>query len=85
MNHNDESTVDYWSNHFSRQLTQRCYALTEFNWYHWMRAGTGGVPGGESLDLFNLGSSGVAGNDIVTQAASFQVQTQSPSGKWRSL
>jgi hypothetical protein len=69
MNHDDESTVGYWSNHFSRQLTQRFYALTEFNWYHWMGAGTGGVPGVEGLDLFNLGSSGVAGNDIVTQAA----------------
>jgi hypothetical protein len=34
-----------------------------------MGAGTGGVPGVEGLDLFNLGSSGVAGNDIVTQAA----------------
>lgn len=74
MNHNDESTVGYWSNHFSRQLTQRFYVLTEFNWYHWMRAGTGGVPGVEGLDLFNLGSSGVAGNDIVTQAVGFKLK-----------
>lgn len=68
MNHDDESQVWYWSNHLSHKLTRRLYALTEFNWYHWMRAGTNGVPGVEGLDLFNLGSSGVAGNDIVTQA-----------------
>jgi hypothetical protein len=74
MNHDDESTVGYWSNHFSRQLTRRFYALTEFNWYHWMGAGSGGVPGVEGLDLFNLGSSGVAGNDIVTQAVGFKLK-----------
>ena len=33
-----------------------------------MRSGAGGVPGLEGGDLINLGSTGVAGNDIVTGA-----------------
>ncbi len=63
-----ESDSWYWSNHLSRQVTDRFYLLTEFNWYHWTGSGTNGVPGVEGLDLFNLGSTGVSGNDIVTQA-----------------
>ena len=43
-------------------------ALTEFNLYHWTRSGSGGLPGIEGGDLFNLGSTGVAVNDIVTGA-----------------
>ncbi len=65
----DESQVWYWSNHLDRQLTDRVYAFGEVNWYHWMRSGRqtalAGVEGG---DLFNFGSTGVAGNDIVTGA-----------------
>ncbi len=68
MNGTDESSVFYWSNHFDKQVTNRMYLLTEFNWYHWMGAGLDGLAGVEGLDLFNLGSTGVAGNDIVTQA-----------------
>ena len=68
FNSSDESQSMYWSNHFDYQLTQRFYLLTEFNWYHWTKAGTGGIPGVEGLDLYNLGSTGVAGNDIVTAA-----------------
>lgn len=63
-----ESTSMYWSNHFDYKLSRSLYALMEFNWYHWMDSGQGGVPGVEGLDLFNLGSTGVAGNDIVTGA-----------------
>lgn len=65
----DESQVWYWSNHLDRQITDCLYAFGEVNWYHWMRSGQrpalAGVEGG---DLFNLGSTGVAGNDIVTGA-----------------
>ncbi len=63
-----QSTSIYWSHHFDYQVTNRWYALTEFNWYHWTESGTGGLPGVEGLDLFNLGSTGVTGNDIVTGA-----------------
>ena len=64
-----ESQAFYWSNHWDWQINgSRVYALTEVNWYHWMRSGAGGVPGLEGLDVINLGSTGVAGNDIVTGA-----------------
>lgn len=63
-----ESQVWYWSNHLDRQINDYLYFLTEVNWYHWMRSGEGGVPGVEGIDLFNLGSTSVAGNDIVTGA-----------------
>ncbi len=58
----------YWSNHLDYQLNNKWYALTELNWYHWTQSGAGGVPGVEGLDLFNFGSTGVTGNDIVTAA-----------------
>ncbi len=65
----DESQVWYWSNHLDRQITDSFYLLGEVNWYHWLRSGQqpalAGVEGG---DLFNFGSTGVAGNDIVTGA-----------------
>jgi hypothetical protein len=66
---NLQSTSVYFSNHIDVQVTQRWYALMEFNWYHWTQSGVAGLPGVEGLDLFNLGSTGVTGNDIVTGAA----------------
>ncbi len=69
MNNTDESTSWYWSNHLDYMVRDRLYLLTEFNWYHWLQAGKDGpVPGVEGLDVINLGSPGVAGNDIVTAA-----------------
>ncbi len=65
----DESQMAYWSNHLDRQISDRLYLFGEVNWYHWMKSGgqpaLAGVEGG---DLFNLGSTAVAGNDIVTGA-----------------
>ncbi len=70
-----ESRVWYWSNHVSYQLSDMLYVLSEFNWYHWMGAGQqtalAGVEGG---DLINLGSVGVAGNDIVTGAIGLKLK-----------
>ncbi len=64
-----ESQAFYWSNHWDWQINGgKWYALTEVNWYHWMKSGKGGVAGLEGLDVINLGSTGVAGNDIVTGA-----------------
>ena len=69
MNPTDESTSSYWSNHFDYEVARGFYLVSEFNWYHWLRAGRdGAITGVEGLDLFNLGSPGVAGNDIVTTA-----------------
>lgn len=45
------------------------YAVMEFNWYHWTRSGHSTATAGlEGVDLLNLGSTGVVGNDIVTGA-----------------
>lgn len=65
----DESQMWYWSNHLDRQITNTLYVFGEMNWYHWLRSGQrpalAGIEGG---DLFNFGSTAVAGNDIVTGA-----------------
>ena len=75
VNPTDESTSWYWSNHLDRKIAQRLYLFTEANWYHWLRAGQDGpVPGVEGLDVFNFGSPGVAGNDIVTGAFGLKVK-----------
>lgn len=69
MNSTDESSSCYLSNHVDYQIRRGVYLLAESNWYHWLGAGQDGpIPGVEGLDLFNLGSPGVAGNDIVTAA-----------------
>lgn len=65
-----ENQVFYWSFHADRQIPCTCwYAFAEANWYHWLsdgaNAGLNGIQGG---DLFNFGSTGVAGTDIVTGA-----------------
>ncbi|MEZ6060911.1 MAG: hypothetical protein R3C19_11140 [Planctomycetaceae bacterium] len=66
---NAESTVWYWSNHVDRKLgNSGFYLLGEANWYHWIDGGTAFPVAVEGLDLFNLGSIGVGGNDIVTAA-----------------
>lgn len=63
-----ESTLFYWSNHLDYHLGGGLYVLGEVNWYDYLSAGAGGIPGIEGGDLFNFGSAGVAGNDIVTAA-----------------
>ncbi len=64
----EQSTMGYWSNHFDVMLTDKVYALTEFNWFHWYDSGNGPLNDLEGLDLFNLGSTNVDGNQILTQA-----------------
>ena len=64
-----ESQWAYWSNHVDTRLgNTNLFPFLETNWYHWMRSGKGGINGLEGGDIFNLGSTGVAGNDIVTGA-----------------
>jgi len=66
---NQESQLWYWSNHVDYQIGETgLYLLGEANWYHWMKSGQRFPVAVEGLDLFNLGSVGVAGNDIVTGA-----------------
>ncbi len=65
---NKQNDQFYWSFHFDRRLPNRpIYGLLEFNWYHWMSNVPGGLPVG-GLDLYNFGSSNVAGTNIVTGA-----------------
>ncbi|MCA9126747.1 MAG: hypothetical protein KDB22_06670 [Planctomycetales bacterium] len=66
---NLENRVAYWSNHLDRQIGDRpLYAFTELNWYNYMSSGNAfGLPI-EGGDLFNLGSVGITGNDLVTHA-----------------
>jgi hypothetical protein len=59
----------YWSNHLDKRIaSSRVYAFTELNWYYYMKNGKSfplPVAGG---DFFNLGSPGIAGESIVTNA-----------------
>ncbi|REK26465.1 MAG: hypothetical protein DWQ42_09075 [Planctomycetota bacterium] len=65
----DEGTdMAYWSNHWDYQLTDCWYPFAEVNWYNWTSSGTGALIGIEGGDIYNLGSQGVTGNDIVTGA-----------------
>lgn len=65
----DNSQSLFWSFHFDRTLGDSgFYLVNEYNWYHWLKSGQNGFPGIEGLDLFNFGSTGVAGNSIVTGA-----------------
>jgi len=63
-----ENAVWYWSNHYDYRISDRpIYAFTEVNWWHWASSGDFPLPL-EGGDLFNLGGSGITGNNIVSQA-----------------
>lgn len=79
MNSTDESQSLYWSNHWDYRVNQRFYLLTELNWFHWLKAGQDGCLCYEGLELFNLGTPGVAGNDIVTAAVGTKYKTDNNS------
>ncbi|MEN1679924.1 MAG: hypothetical protein AAGJ46_10040 [Planctomycetota bacterium] len=70
VDQNENSSFIYWSNHWDYQVRRGWYALMEVNWFHHVVDGGGelGLDGLEGGDLFNLGSRGVEGNDIVTGA-----------------
>jgi len=63
-----QSSSWYWSNSFDVQLTRRFYGLFQVNWFHWFDSGTALAANFEGNDLFNLGSTNVKGNDIVTSS-----------------
>lgn len=72
----DESRMWYWSNHFDYEVRDRWYVLTEFNWFNWIGSGQQtAVPGVEGGDLFNFGSVGVSGNNIITNAVGFKYKS----------
>lgn len=64
-----ENRLWYWSSHIDyRVASLPLYAFTEGTWYHYASSGNAFSSSVEGLDLLNLGSPGVTGNDIVTRA-----------------
>jgi|LakMenEpi03Aug12_release.lakeMendotaPanAssembly.Ray.scaffolds.fasta_scaffold00289_9 hypothetical protein len=74
-----ENRLMYWSNHFNYRLDTRkpVYLLTEFNWWNYLSDGTAFPLPVEGGDLFNFGSPGVVGNDLVTQAIGMRMKPKS--------
>jgi hypothetical protein len=68
----------HWSNHLDFRLTDRFYVFTEAAWWHWTDDATDGLPlGVAGQDLFNLSSTNVAGNDLVTQNVGMKFKPRS--------
>lgn len=67
FNASQGSTSLYNSFHYSHLMTRRFYLLTELNWFRWIGSGDNPI-GIEGVDIANLGSAGVTGNNIVTWA-----------------
>jgi hypothetical protein len=68
VDQNAENTMMYWSNHIDRKIgNSKFYVLGECNWYHWLVNGSTPIPA-TGIDIINLGSNSVAGQDIVTAA-----------------
>ena len=73
-----QTSALHWSNHFDIKLTDRVYAFTEFIWWHWTDSAAVGLPlGVAGHDAFNLFSTNVTGNDLLTQSVGFKLK---PSG-----
>ncbi len=70
VDNTDNSQMVYTSLHFDRQMFGWLYPLVEVNWYHYTSGGNRGIPNivGEGDGLINLGTTGVAGNNVVTAA-----------------
>ena len=63
-----QSTSIHWSNHLDVKLTNNLYLFTEVVWWHWTESANNGLPlGVAGHDAFNLSSTNVEGNDLVTQ------------------
>lgn len=69
MDSRDENQMFYWSNHLDKRITgTNFYALTELNWFNYMNNGSAFPLPVEGGDLFNLGSQGIGGHNLVTNA-----------------
>ncbi len=63
-----QSESIHWSNHLDVKLTEKLYMFTEVAWWHWIDSAEGGAAlGVAGHDLFNLSTSDVTNNDLVTQ------------------
>lgn len=56
----------YWSNHYDYNFWGRWYGVVELNWFHYMSSGSVLPVGFGGGDLFNLGSTDVAGGNLTT-------------------
>jgi hypothetical protein len=72
----DNSSFFYLSLHADREFFGWLYPLLEVNWFHWVTSGQRGLPPalGEGDGLINLGTSGVAGNDLVSMAVGLKAR-----------
>ncbi len=70
INSRDNSSFGFAQLHIDRQMFGWLYPLAEVNFYRWSAGGDRGVPNpvGEFDGLINLGTTGVAGNSMVTAA-----------------
>ena len=65
---NVQNSAIHWSNHLDVRLAPWFYIFTESAWWHWTDDASNGLPlGVAGQDLFNLPSSDVVGNDLLTQ------------------
>src|SRR5581483_4681683 len=55
----------WFSNQWDAEVVDHIFATFSCNWYHWLNSGTNLPLSFEGGDLFNLGSTNVAGSDIV--------------------
>lgn len=62
------SQMWYWSNHYDYNIWGKWFAVGELNWFHYMQSGNALGVNFEGGDLFNLGATDVAGNNLVTMA-----------------
>jgi hypothetical protein len=69
-----ENQMFYWSNHLDRRIGNKLYAFSELNWYNYMKNASAFPLPVEGGDLFNLGSPGVRGNNLVTNAWGLKVK-----------
>jgi len=75
-----QTTSIHWSNHVDVMLTEKVYAFTEFVWWHWTESADSGLPlGVGGHDVFNLSSTNVAGNDLVTQSVGLKYKANGNS------
>ncbi len=76
FNSNENSSYIYTQLHLDRQIAGWLYPLIELNWFHYTSSGDRGLPPvvGEGDGLINLGTSGVAGNNLVTLALGAQMR-----------
>lgn len=81
-NENQENRVMYWSNHFDYRLNtvKPLFVFTEIHWWNYLKDGNAFAAPVQGGDLFNLGSQGVTGDNLVTQAVGTRyVPTQNVS------